>query len=66
VMLMEVAEFAVDFAAIVWRGIAKLLRLRRGEKPSSLESGQSVVAAVIVLGVLTGIAALAIRWLFTF
>jgi hypothetical protein len=64
-MIDDAIQFAVDFGSIVWRGLAKLLGMRRDDKPSSFESGKSVIAAVIVLGVLAGIAVLAIRWLFT-
>ncbi|MBL9162087.1 MAG: hypothetical protein JNL18_05015 [Planctomycetaceae bacterium] len=64
-MIDDAIQFAVDFGSIVWRGLAKLLGLRRDEKPSSLAMGLSVIAAIIVLGVLAGIVAIAIRWLFT-
>ena len=64
-MIDDAVQFAVDFGSIVWRGLGKLLGLRRDDKSSSLAIGQNVVAAVIVLGVLAGIVAIAIRWLFT-
>lgn len=64
-MIDDAIQFAVGFGSIVWRGLAKLLGLRRDEKPSSLATGQSVVAAVIVLGVIAGTAAIAVVWLFS-
>jgi hypothetical protein len=64
-MIGEALQFAADFGAIVWRGVGKLLGLRREEKASSLATGQSVVAAIIVIGILAVAIAILVGWLFS-
>jgi hypothetical protein len=56
-------ESLLDFLYIIGRGCGKLLGLRSYERPESFEAGQSVVAAVMAVGLAVLTLVAVVYWL---
>ena len=52
----------IEVLAILGRGVAKLLGFRGDEGSQTLEAGQSIVAAIIVVGIIVA-TLVALGWL---